>query len=171
MVLSKVQVLVYVRMGGGESRPPGLRRLAHATANFGHTKPSTVSVFERPEELRTRENLERICKMSDDERFARLCNSNLTILYEKSRLLWNLECPGFVDSVKLWKCRFSLCPRHFKAYQGNLYVICCVVKGCELIRNALKRCHLSSGSHSSGMGYPEHIWEAVFSVEDHGRIT
>ena len=101
--------------GWGESRPPGLRRLAHATANFGHTKPSTVSVFERPEELRTRENLERICNMSDNESVARLCNSNLTILYEKSRLLWNLEFPGFVDFVETMEMLvFSMSP----AFQG-----------------------------------------------------
>ena len=115
---------------GGGSRPPGLRRLAHATANFGHTKPSTVSVFERPEELRTRENLERICKMSDDERFARLCNSNLTILYEKSRLLWNLEFPGFVDFVKTMEMQvFSMSP----AFQGiSRELICDLLRGKRL---------------------------------------
>ena len=51
------------------------------------------------------------------------------------------------------------------------YVNICVARGCNAIHNAPKRCHLNSGSHSSGLEHSEHIWKVVFPVAEHGRLT
>ena len=42
------------------------------------------------------------------------------------------------------------CPQHFVAYQGDACVNIYVAKGRKTLWNALKCCHLSSGSHLSG---------------------
>ena len=62
------------------------------------------------------------------------------------------------------------CPQHFVAYQGDACVNIYVVKGRKTLWNALKCCHLSSGSHLSGPKQSEHVGKVVFPVACHGGI-
>jgi hypothetical protein len=74
----------------------------------------------------------------------------------------------FIKTMKIQD--FPMSPA-FYAISRDGVVNICVAKGCNSIHSAPKRCHLSSGSHSSGLEYSERIWKVVSPVAEHGTIT